>query len=542
MHGCRSCDYDVCEACLKRRESCAREYHYRETWLPIAGGRSWVELHTPTSTVARTPVENDLINGSWNVDDAFALIDASDHDRHLPLTHAKLPHDNLLARVICAPEMLVQHSSSCLLSSATGAQNGDDAEVCGQCLDAFDQHEEWLGDATLPAYSRDQDCPGKHGLVSFSAPKSWRCGICDRNVSKGSVMHDCDSCDYDVCDACFKPRASGSEDEQPAWEVMRSQLAVTAEFRRTSLAYDLGLSQTRSPSSRCVGGWSSDVPRGILPRPYFAHYTPQTGQLLDNAIIGHAASEFVRDGELWVAKSHLAICAIDEDVCEIGIQIPSAAHIAECGMVERKSANVQRSLASNEPPKVLFLSDCGFRDSGFLPSRKKCGCSQFDEDIRGGLIGFVRLCKRLVGGSSLANCKAMSNSLGVRNHVLERNYRLLKEGKITEEEDPYQYHQIPVSHSDFLRHAFHLPIERRLHELHFEYNRDFLPLHEHAALGDVAFDQLTVPGAPLANVVHAIADVQEVLRRLVNNPPPPPQLADHGPMAPPSWNGNSWSR
>jgi hypothetical protein len=28
----------------------------------------------------------------------------------------------------------------------------------------------------------------------------------------------------------------------------------------------------------------------------------------------------------------------------------------------------------------------------------------------------------------------------------------------------------------------------------------------------------------------------------VNNPPPPPQLADHGPMAPPSWNGNSWSR
>ena len=427
MHGCRSCDYDVCEACLKRRECC----HEADTWLPIADGRSWVELHTPTSTVARAPVENDLINGSWNVDDAFALIDASDHDRHLPLTHAKLPHDNLLARVICAPETLVQHSPSCLLSSATGPQNGGDAEVCGQCLDAFDQHEEWLGDATVPAYSRDQDCPGKHGLVSFSTTPdmAWCCGICARNMPKGSMMHGCESCNYDVCDACFKPRASGSEDEQPSWEVMRGQLAVTAEFRRASVASVLGLSQTRSPSGRAAV-WSMDVHRGILPHPYFAHYTPQTGQLLDNAIIGHAASEFVRDGVFWVAKSHLAI-AIDEDVCEIGIKIPSAAHIAEWGMVELQSANVQRSLASNEPPKVLFLSDCGFCDHGFLPSRKKCGCSQFDEDIRGGLIGFVRLCKRLVGGSSLANCKAMANSLGVRDHFLERNYRLLQEGKIT---------------------------------------------------------------------------------------------------------------
>lgn len=353
-------------------------------------------------------------------------------------------------------------------------------------------------------------------------------------------MHGCESCNYDVCDACFKPRASGSEDEQPSWEVMRGQLAVTAEFRRVSVASILGLSQTRSPSGRAAV-WSMDVHRGILPHPYFAHYTPQTGQLLDNAIIGHAASEFVRDGVFWVAKSHLAI-AIDEDVCEIGIKIPSAAHIAEWGMVELQSANVQRSLASNEPPKVLFLSDCGFCDHGFLPSRKKCGCSQFDEDIRGGLIGFVRLCKRLVGGSSLANCKAMANSLGVRDHFLERNYRLLQEGKITGPLTPCRTRIIPQSHSSFLRSAFQIPIERRLHELHFEYNRDFLPLHEHAALGDVAFDQLTAPGGPLANVVHTIADVQEVLRRLVNNPPPPPQLADHGPMAPPSWNGNSWSR
>ena len=42
----------------------------------------------------------------------------------------------------------------------------------------------------------------------------------------------------------------------------------------------------------------------------------------------------------------------------------------------------------------------------------------------------MRLCKRLVGGNSLANCKAMLNSLGVRDHFLERNYRLLQEGKI----------------------------------------------------------------------------------------------------------------
>ena len=97
-------------------------------------------------------------------------------------------------------------------------------------------------------------------------------------------------------------------------------------------------------------------------------------------------------------------------------------------------------------------------------------------------LNFTRLCKRLRGGDSLANCRRMARALG-----------LSTSGDVS---------------------ALRSKIELRLRDVEFEKNMEFLPLHEHASLGHDDFNDLCEEDGPYENVVHYISSIERVLQGL----------------------------
>lgn len=76
------------------------------------------------------------------------------------------------------------------------------------------------------------NCPGKHGLVQFTADRSFGCDLCGKRFPTGSVMRGCRSCDYDVCSVCASASIGASTAEEPGRTKQRQQLV------RSSRSYD----------------------------------------------------------------------------------------------------------------------------------------------------------------------------------------------------------------------------------------------------------------------------------------------------------------
>lgn len=57
----------------------------------------------------------------------------------------------------------------------------------------------------LPACSNGETCPSGHPMVVFRTPHgSFACDMCGRHLQKGSALHGCRDCNFDMCQKCLE--------------------------------------------------------------------------------------------------------------------------------------------------------------------------------------------------------------------------------------------------------------------------------------------------------------------------------------------------
>lgn len=75
------------------------------------------------------------------------------------------------------------------------------------------------------------DCPGGHGLAIRQAADAFVCDVCSVHRRRGSTVHSCSACDYDVCESCVA-RAQGVKKAQsptrPSFQGLLGRLAPSA--------------------------------------------------------------------------------------------------------------------------------------------------------------------------------------------------------------------------------------------------------------------------------------------------------------------------
>merc|ERR1712096_140976 len=72
------------------------------------------------------------------------------------------------------------------------------------------RHTGW-NDAPAPSDGKSPECEKGHGLKPFKTVKSdWGCSMCTTKIPKGTEIHRCGPCDYDLCHRCFKAATSNA--------------------------------------------------------------------------------------------------------------------------------------------------------------------------------------------------------------------------------------------------------------------------------------------------------------------------------------------
>ena len=196
LHGCRKCNYDVCQSCVSPIKSVSASSKIEN----CPGQHGLTRFSTPHSSFRCDVCKKRFPTGATmygcrrcNYDVCQSCVSpiksmsASSKMENCPgqhgLTRFSTPRSSFRCDV-------------CKKGFPTGTTlygcRRCNYDVCKSCI--------------FPACSIMKNCPGQHGLTRFSTPRSsFRCDVCKKGFPTGTMLYGCRRCNYDVCQSCISP-------------------------------------------------------------------------------------------------------------------------------------------------------------------------------------------------------------------------------------------------------------------------------------------------------------------------------------------------
>jgi len=194
MHGCKQCQVTICRDCFKASA-------VQNSGGANCPGKHGLRTYTaPNDSMACDTCKKGLKKGDGMhgckqcqvtmCRDCFkAARSTSTVSKNCPGYHG--------LRIYTAPN----DSMACDVCK-TGLKKGDGMHGCKKCQFTMCRScfETPLVEGTIEA-----NCPGKHGLRTYTAPNdSMKCDTCEKGLKKGDGMHSCKKCQVTMCRDCFK--------------------------------------------------------------------------------------------------------------------------------------------------------------------------------------------------------------------------------------------------------------------------------------------------------------------------------------------------